>query len=245
MSWFLWGVITFSFPALIIWLKKTLKSFVRRLTILQNILLELKPRGIRRHTGIWGQQEPHPCWEHLNWQPSGMLGIQVISWREGGGLNTLFFYCFSRTVPRLVCRVYRASLILQRTLHFYGVTAEAKTWESRFVFFLSYDWSASPQNFLSYILKLSRCSMWCLTVGAKTVDDSGALRKIVSKYQGQNFPNVPNFLSVITVKISYLACMFSENPASHVKYWPLYLKTLEAALSAEQAWHLIKIPLWC
>lgn len=121
----------------------------------------------------------------------------------------------------------------------------SKDRESRFVFFLSYDWSASPQNFLSYILKLSRCSMWCLTVGAKTVDDSGALRKIVSKYQGQNFPNVPNFLSVITVKISYLACMFSENPASHVKYWPLYLKTLEAALSAEQAWHLIEIPLWC
>lgn len=235
--------IFFSSPHYLV--KKTLKSFVRRLTILQNILLELKPRGIRRHTGIWGQQEPHPCWEHLNWQPSGMLGIQVISWREGGGLNTLFFYCFSRTVPRLVCRVYRASLILQRTLHFYGVTAEAKT-EKVVLFFFSVmtDLQARRTSFHTYWNCLAAlCGVWLL--GQRQWMTQEHCVKLLVNIRGRISQTYLIFLSVITVKISYLACMFSENPASHVKYWPLYLKTLEAALSAEQAWHLIEIPLWC
>lgn len=39
-----------------------------------------------------------------------------------------------------------------------------------------------------YILKLSRCFIPYMTVGANTVDDSGALCSIVGKYRGQDFP---------------------------------------------------------
>lgn len=59
----------------------------------------------------------------------------------------------------------------------------------------SYDWSTCPQNFLSYILKLSRSSLWCMTVGVRTVDDSSALLNIVGKYEEQNSPSVLHFLS--------------------------------------------------
>lgn len=48
------------------------------------------------------------------------------------------------------------------------------------------------------------------------------------------------FWYIITVSASDLNCMFSENPASQVEYWPLYLEPSGVAQSAKQAWHLIK-----
>lgn len=57
-----------------------------------------------------------------------------------------------------------------------------------------------------------------MTVGVRTVDDSSALLDIVGKYEEQNSPSVPHFLSIITVSTSDLSCMFSENPASQVEY---------------------------
>ena len=60
-------------------------------------------------------------------------GNSSISWKVGGGPSKrVFLYCFSLTVPTLACRVQHARLVLQRILHFYAITPEATTWESRF-----------------------------------------------------------------------------------------------------------------
>lgn len=178
---------------------------------------------------------PSPPLEASQLTAQRHAGNSGIRWREGGGLSTLLLYCFSLTVPTLVCRVQHARLVQQKIRHYYAIT-----WHLRESFFPhSNDWSASPQNFLSYILKLPRGSLWCLTVGAKTVDDSGALHSIVGKYQGQNFPKVLNATACHNNK-DKLSCLYVFRGPSQ---WIFTFTLTDLCLLQNNQWHLIKIPL--
>lgn len=115
-----------------------------------NCFCSLKASQAKRdlpNTENTSSQKPKARWEFWN---------QL----EGGGLSNLYLYCFPLTELTLVFRVHNGHdrLVLQTIWHFYAITSYLKQ-RSKKVVFLSHssDWSRCPQNFLPYILKLSRC----------------------------------------------------------------------------------------
>lgn len=106
-----------------------------------------------------------------------------------------------------------ARLVLQRIWHFHAITWHLKQRPEKVWVFLTVITDLQARKTSLHILKLSRCSIWCMTVKAKTLlDDSQALHSIVGKYQRQDFPKVSN-TTVCHNNKDNLSCLY-------VPRWP-------------------------
>ena len=127
-------------------------SFISEASGLSQAHQDLRPAGL----------DP-PQWKHLNWKPTGMLGILVSAGKKVVDRAARFPLLFLSNCAHTCLQSATCQAGSAENIAFQCHNTWSDDLRKSFLFSCSYDWSASPQNFLSYWNCLAALySLWLL-----------------------------------------------------------------------------------